>query len=397
MESKERVKLAVQRKRPDRVPMGFYLVDHDIISAVIGHPTFVRNSPAFMIALWEGRRDEAVESMKSDIVDFYRKIDCVDLITWKESRIVPPKGDMITWQQPLFIPSQEYLRVDKPKKVDDTTWADTRGNVYKIVFETNTVTQVAFADGLTDKVFTEDDFSERLLPEKPDKSIFEPLDYLISDLGESRYIAGYTSGITALTLLGDMEEGMMNLALHPEIIHACNRQKVFYQNHMDEFYIRPGVDGVLMEQDFGGTKGPLISPAMFKELCYPYMKQRVQRVKELVPQVLFHCCGSIVPLLDMMIDTGIDALESIQTNAAGMALSNLVKNYGDRLCLWGNLSLESLTIGSTEDVRREVRRCLEEGKKSPGYVFGPSHSIAFGTKYDNFMAMLDEFVKYREY
>ena len=48
-----------------------------------------------------------------------------------------------------------------------------------------------------------------------------------------------------------------------------------------------------------------------------------------------------------------------------------------------------------ENACREVHRCLEAGKRAPGFILGPSHSIAFGTKYDNFMAMLDEFVKLR--
>ncbi len=31
-----------------------------------------------------------------------------------------------------------------------------------------------------------------------------------------------------------------------------------------------------------------------------------------------------------------------------------------------------------------------------GFILGPSHSIAYGTKYENFMALLDEFVKLRD-
>jgi len=71
MNSKERVRACIRREPTDAVPLGFYLVDHDVISKIIGRPTYVRNSVAAQLAYWDGRRDEVVESMKADVVDFY--------------------------------------------------------------------------------------------------------------------------------------------------------------------------------------------------------------------------------------------------------------------------------------------------------------------------------------
>ncbi len=64
----------------DCTPLGFYVVDCDTISRVIGRPTYVRDKIRAQIALWDGRRDEAVESYKTDTVEFYNKIDCADII-----------------------------------------------------------------------------------------------------------------------------------------------------------------------------------------------------------------------------------------------------------------------------------------------------------------------------
>jgi uroporphyrinogen-III decarboxylase len=47
-------------------------------------------------------------------------------------------------------------------------------------------------------------------------------------------------------------------------------------------------------------------------------------------------------------------------------------------------------------VRQAVRTALERGAKGEGFILGPSHSIAMNTKYDNFMALLDEFVALRD-
>jgi hypothetical protein len=115
MNSKERVRNCIRRQVTDRVPLGFYLVDHDTIGRVIGRPTYLRNKVAARVAYWEGRRDEVVESMKADIVDFYRKIDVCDIITFKESWGVPPRGDKPE---------------DPPRKVAEGRWEDRRGRVY---------------------------------------------------------------------------------------------------------------------------------------------------------------------------------------------------------------------------------------------------------------------------
>lgn len=378
MNSKERVKAALEKKPADKVPLGFYTVDHDTISKVIGRPTYLRNKPGFKVAIWEGRRDEVVESMKKDIVDFYKKIDCVDLLTFKEAHPVPPKG---------FKPEKP------PVKIDDKTYRDKDG-VWKLEPEANDI--MFIADGKSDELreYSAEEFSDRSV-EKPDPSCFELSEHLIKHFGREKYIAGYCGGITAVTCLGGTEAGLMTMALQPDIIKACNEQMVFRQNALDRSNILPGVDGVLIEQDMAGTNGPLISPEMFRELCFPYYRRRVQNIKKHVPHVILHNCGNNLPIMDMLVEGGIDAYESIQTTSA-MNIKTLAERYGERLCIWGAVSLEALISGTVSDVRRDVHRCFEEAEKAKGFILGPSHSIAFGTKYDNFMAMLDEFVKLRD-
>ena len=381
MNSKERVRAAIARQPVDQAPLGFYLVDHDIISRVIGRPTYLRNRTAYEIAIWEGRRDEVVAAMKADIVDFYRQIDCADLLTFKEAQMVPPRG---------------YTPEDPPRRIGDNLYRDSRGNTFRLSPETNDITQVAWETppgGLPE--YTIEMFADRSSPPVPDASCFELSDHLVREFGRDRYIAGYTGGTTALTLLGGMESGMMLLALQPEVVDAASEQQAAQQDLLDAVQIRPGMDGVLMEQDFGGTTAPLISPGMFRQHCFPFLKRRIAHVKQHVAQVIFHSCGSTMPLMDMLLAAGIDAYESIQTNAAGMTIEEIAGKYGRQVCVWGAIPLEVLITGSPDDVRKAVRRSMEAGRNAPGFILGPSHSIAFGTKYDNFMALLDEFCRLR--
>ena len=186
-------------------------------------------------------------------------------------------------------------------------------------------------------------------------------------------------------------------ALQPEVIAAANRRSVARQNALDAHCIRPGAAGVLMEQDTAGSNGPLVSPDMFRELSYPYLKARMHHVRESgVEQIIFHNCGNNMPLMEMFIDCGVDCYQSLQTTA-GMELGLLKQNYGQHLCFWGGASVELLIDGTPDEVRADVRKAMERGAPDGGFILGPSHSVAFGTKYDNFLAFLDEFDRCRDH
>jgi uroporphyrinogen-III decarboxylase len=99
--------------------------------------------------------------------------------------------------------------------------------------------------------------------------------------------------------------------------------------------------------------------------------------------------------MDMFIEAGIDCYQSLQTTA-GMEIGRLKSTFGDRMCFWGGVAVETLITGTPEEVRKEVRTAFERAAGGGGFILGPSHSIAWGTKYENFMTMLDEYVKLRD-
>lgn len=379
MNSKERAKAAFRRQEVDMVPLGLYVVDYDTIEKVIGRKTLVRNKVDSQIALWEGRRDELAECMKRDVLEFYQKLDIVDIITFKEAHVLPPKS-----YTPLM-----------PKKIDDVTYELPDGRIYKASYESNQITCIhnpkAQELPLEPSSYPIPDYSKS---DDTDESCFEVCDFILDKLGKDRYILGNSPGIQCMPLLGGMQNGLMMYGLYPEYMQEYIQAISKQLNKRDEAYIRKGVDGVMLEQDMGGTNGPLISPTQWENTCFPAMKSRVESVKRNVSEVVLHCCGNTIPIMDMIADSGINCYQSLQT-FAGMLPGRLCKEYGDRLAFWGGLPLELLITGEPDDIRKAVRETMESTKMYPGYIMGPSHSIAKGTKYDNLMAGLDEFQKLR--
>ncbi len=372
MNSKERVRRALAHQPVDRVPIGFFAIDFDTVERVLGHETYLRAKAKSQIAFWEGRRDEVVQSWKEDMIELYRKLDFIDIINVgaMASGVAPPRDD-----QP-----------ERVRRVDAQTWEAVDGRVWKYSDVTADLTLVAQPEPR----FSLADFPLDAEPSPPDPSVFEVVDAVIEALGDERYILGPTGGEAGMMMLGGMEHGLLMYALQPDVVKRAIEYATRMGDLSDTWMIRPGTDGVLWGTDFAATTGPFISPRMFREFCLPSIQARVRAVKSRGLAVLKHACGNNWKLLDMFVEAGYDAYQSIQASA-GMDLGQVKARYGDRLALWGGARVEALVSGTPEEVRHDVATALRVGAPGGGYIFGTTHSVAVGTRYENFMAMLDAY------
>ena len=381
MNSRDRVIAALRHEPVDRVPYGEFAVDSDTVAAVLGRETFVRNKAGSMIALWEGRRDEVAQSWQEDYIEFYRKMDCFDILN---------PAAMAT----SLLPPRDYDPGDPPRRIDPDTWQDREGRVYKYSSVTNDITCVddPVARG---RQWTVEEFDAAPLPEPADPSCYEVLDALIAAFRGDRFVCGHGGGEAAWLLLGGMERGLMAFIEQPEVVKAAIRAAVREADARDAWAVRDGQDGVVWGADFAYKAGPMISPAMWHEFCFPAYQERTETMHERGQFVLKHACGNNLPLLDDFVAAGFDAYQSLQSTA-GVHLADLKPAYGDTLCLWGGMPLEVLQSGTAAEVRAEVRKAVEVGAPGSGFIFGTSHSVAVGTPYDNFMVMIDEFTRLRD-
>lgn len=379
MTSKERVAATLEGRIPDRVPYGEFAVDFDTVERILGHETYLRAKAKSQIAFWEGRTDEVAQSWLEDHIALHRKLE-LDIVTFP----------MATWELPA--PSEE----PPPRRVDAVTWEDRHGRVFKLSEATQDITCVH--DPVRDaRVFRPEDFAGEPEPPRRDERSWAILDGVIQALKGEKFICGPSGGSVGIVLLGGLERGLLELAANPDAVRAATAQLVRRGELADEVLIHPDSDAVLWADDLGFKTGPLISPAMFRDLFLEAIKARVRSVKgRYGKKVLQHCCGNINALLEDLVSTGIDAYQSIQPTA-GMDLCRLKREVGDRLTLWGGVAVENLVGGTMEDVRRDVRRAMACAKPGGRFILGASHSVAVGTKYDNYMAMLDEYRKLCEY
>ena len=379
MNSKARVLATLNGVEPDRVPIGEFAVDFDTVERIIGHETFLRAKAKSRIAFWEGRHDEVAESYRKDHIELHEKLD-LDIVTFP----------MATWQIP---PATDD---PPPRPIDENTWEDRYGRVYRYSDATADITCIK--DPVAEaRQFRVEDFDKEPAPPARDERSWKILDAVIQRLKDDKFICGPSGGEPGIVLLGGMTRGLMELAQSPNVVKAATHLTVKRQTLADEVTVHPDSDGVLWGADFGHKTGPFISPAMFRELFLEANRARVMNLHhKFGKKVLKHCCGNVNALMDMFIEIGYDAYQSIQPTA-DMDICRLKRDYGDRITLWGGVALEHLVGGTPEDVRQDVRRAMQCAKRGGRFILGASHSIAVGTKYDNYMAMLDEYHRLRDY
>ncbi len=365
---KQAVKDVLDGRMPAYIPLGTYAIDCDTVERIIGHKTYVRNKYESQLAFWDGRRDEVAQSWREDSIELFRRLDGIDLIIpYKEGGYLPPAD---------YVPP-------KVKKLSDTLYETDDGAVYGYSLQSNDIILLRQPPVNTGIFYGERRF------QKPDPSCAEAMDALTDAFSGERYIAGLSGGINALVLLGGMEEGLMEYYLNPDDVRAAGAYYEERQNFLDQYLIHDCYDGVFLEEDYADSNATLISPEMFQDFCAPTLIRRVRHVKKFKEQVMFHCCGNTRGILDVFKEAGVNCYQSLQTNA-GMDLVELSEEHGNKMRFWGGVSVEILISGTMEEVRAQVRRAFQLAKRGIPFILGPSHSIAYGVCYDNFMALLDE-------
>ena len=153
----------------------------------------------------------------------------------------------------------------------------------------------------------------------------------------------------------------------------------------------PYIDVTTSGDDFGGQSGPMLSPDMFASLIAPYFSDRIQRTKERAGCYYWHhTCGSVVRLLDQIIECGVDILNPIQTSAAEMEPALLKERFGDRIVFWGGMDIQHvLRETSPADIPEYVNLLIDTLGRDGGYIMAPAHEIQDDVPPENIAAWIN--------
>lgn len=152
------------------------------------------------------------------------------------------------------------------------------------------------------------------------------------------------------------------------------------------------VDIIRFGDDLGMITGPFMSPETYRKLFKPRHRILCDYVKRHSSMHTFlHSCGSIAALLPDLIDAGIEIINPVQTNSAGMNPERLKREFGREVTFWGGGidTASMLNRGTPAQVRAQVLERLAIFAADGGYVFNTVHNILPDVPPENVVAMCD--------
>jgi uroporphyrinogen decarboxylase len=188
---------------------------------------------------------------------------------------------------------------------------------------------------------------------------------------------------------------LCDLLLEPEKVKAENQiildkaiekaKKVI--KHMGKY-----IQSIHIANDMGTQNGLWCSTSAIEDMVAPFYKKFCTYIHENSDlKVHLHCCGSIRPIIPILIDCGIDVLNPVQISAYNMDPEGLKKEFGKEITFWGGGcdTQNILGIETSENVVRNVKNLVGIFKPGYGYVFSQVHNIMGDVSPENIVAMLD--------
>lgn len=213
--------------------------------------------------------------------------------------------------------------------------------------------------------------------------------------------AGVPDIINSTGRIMSMEDTLVNLKLENEAtLHFIDRRMNMYLGVLERILEKYSgrIDFMWLGEDLGTQYTPMISLDMYRRTLKPIHKRFVDLAKAYSLPVIVHTCGSSSWAYEDFIEIGVNAVDTLQPEAANMDPAYLKRNYGGRLSFRGCISTAGpLAYGTAGDVEKDVKRTLEIMMDGYGYHFAPTHAIQDNTPTENVITMYQCVHKYGVY
>ena len=141
--------------------------------------------------------------------------------------------------------------------------------------------------------------------------------------------------------------------------------------------IAPYIEWVEFASDLGTQNGPFMSLEMFRKYLKKPMAILFGAVKKEYPgmKIMLHSCGAMSSFIPDLIDCGIDILNSLQPLARDMDSARIKREFGETIVLHSGVDIQKAMQGTQEEVEQEAKRAISAMAKGGGYIFAPANHL----------------------
>ena len=191
---------------------------------------------------------------------------------------------------------------------------------------------------------------------------------------------------------------LMDFITWPAFVEALiDRIMEFRVEHLKRILavVKGRADILQIADDYGIQNGLIMSPTMWRRFFAPHLKTMADMAHDAGLKVFLHSDGGIRTIIPELIELGIDILNPIQPQAAGMEPAGLKRDFGDKLCFHGGVDTQTtLPFGTKEDVAAEVRERMEVLGAGGGYILAPVHTVEPDVPIENVLAVYEAARRY---
>ena len=194
--------------------------------------------------------------------------------------------------------------------------------------------------------------------------------------------------VSMLDEMFGMEDYLVYCLTNPSEIRMIGEKVMEFEVAKARLFIEAGAQAILIADDIAFNSGCLLPPGTMRELVWPLYRQAIAEIKRFrdLP-VVMHSDGDLRLVLGEIVACGFDGLQSLQPSA-GMDIAAVKREFGDQLCLIGNIDLDwVMTQGSPEEVSRVTRDTIEAAGAGGGYVLSTCNTLIDAIPTQNALAM----------
>ncbi|MGD8240616.1 MAG: uroporphyrinogen decarboxylase family protein [Armatimonadota bacterium] len=151
------------------------------------------------------------------------------------------------------------------------------------------------------------------------------------------------------------------------------------------------VDCIRFGDDFGAQRGVLMGTTHWREVLKPRLAQMYGRAHEHGRYVMIHSCGDNSPIIEDLIEIGVDIFNPFQPEAQDVYA--MKREYGRYITFNGGIGTqELLPRGTPEQITAEVERLCEEIGAGGGFILGTTKPILPDVPTENAVACFEAIV-----
>lgn len=195
--------------------------------------------------------------------------------------------------------------------------------------------------------------------------------------------------------LRGMEDLMVDMATEDEKATLLLDRITALSTSVVETWVKAGADIVMLGDDIGTQRGPLMSVELWERWLKPRLSWVIGAAKKLNPELLvfYHSCGNCRDFVPGLIEAGVDVLNPLQPEA-GMDYLDVHREWGQSLSFWGGLGTQQLLPwGTPEEVAATSRAYLAACGDRGGLVLGPTHLVEPEVPWENLLAFKEAAAK----